>query len=141
VSSTSTTIYIRFSFLCEQKLMNVSTNIQQLEITLALLEAKLQSIEANNAGSTPTNPTTTTATTPEGQVQPVTADPAGATGPAPVVEEAVQEAPAAPSLTWRRDPRYSKFFSLLEMGVPIGQIQRDMMLKGMDPSILEYDVT
>jgi hypothetical protein len=33
-----------FSYLCEEKLMDVSRHIQQLEITLALFEAKLASI-------------------------------------------------------------------------------------------------
>src|SRR6185437_136554 len=35
----------RFSYLCEQKLNDVSRNIQRLETTLSLLETKLQSID------------------------------------------------------------------------------------------------
>eukprot|EP01127_Copromyxa_protea_P000955 TRINITY_DN1088_c0_g1_i1.p1 TRINITY_DN1088_c0_g1~~TRINITY_DN1088_c0_g1_i1.p1 ORF type:complete len:210 (+),score=66.53 TRINITY_DN1088_c0_g1_i1:40-669(+) len=152
---TTTTFLNRFSYLCEQKLMTVSANIQQLEITLSLLESKLQSIE-----STGSTTTTTAAPTAAGDgSQPVTATggppppgggppppgggppppPGGAPPPpggAPAAPAPPPE-PEVPSLTWRRDPRYSKFFSLLEMGVPLGQIQRDMMLKGFDPSVLE----
>lgn len=34
----------RFSYLCEQRLNDVSRKLQRLEVTMALLEAKLNSI-------------------------------------------------------------------------------------------------
>ncbi len=53
----STTQFInRFAFLCERKLSQISTDIDNLELTLCLLEAKLASIpglEAVTASSAP----------------------------------------------------------------------------------------
>lgn len=123
----------------------MSSNIQQLEITLALLEAKLQSVEGAGTttptASTTTTTTTTTTTEATGAPTPTGGPPPPPGGPVAgntSEPEAAPAPPPAPSLTWRKDPRYSKFFSLLDMGVPLGQIQRDMMLKGMNPKILEY---
>lgn len=44
-----TTDYLnKFSFWCEKKLMEVSRNIERLEITMNILEAKLASIEGTS---------------------------------------------------------------------------------------------
>jgi len=47
----------RFSYLCEQKLNDVSRDIQRLEITMSILEAKLNSIpELDGIVATPKPP-------------------------------------------------------------------------------------
>jgi WASH complex subunit CCDC53 len=56
----------KFSFLCEKKLAEVSDQIQNLEITMNILEAKLASIpglEGSVLVDTTTTSTTTTTTT------------------------------------------------------------------------------
>lgn len=41
-------------------------------------------------------------------------------------------------LKMKDDPRYSKYFKMLLIGVPLGHVQNKMMMEGADPSILEY---
>ncbi len=43
----------RFSTLCEEKLTNISSNIERLETTMNILEAKLASIPGLESGAAP----------------------------------------------------------------------------------------
>jgi WASH complex subunit CCDC53 len=50
-----TTLFLnRFSYICEQKLGDVSRNVERLEITLNLLEAKLASLPGLDGGNVST---------------------------------------------------------------------------------------
>jgi WASH complex subunit CCDC53 len=106
----------RFAALCEEKLMEVSTQVEQLEITMNLLEAKLQSIpEAAFESSGPTSQQT--------QQQSAT------------VTSGEQHTPHTGN-TVKDDPRYAKYFTMLRIGIPIDSVQQKMMMDGVDPSIL-----
>jgi WASH complex subunit CCDC53 len=148
----------RFAVACDQKLKNVSYQVQRLEITMSLLEAKLNSIEglaseADNvqaaaggggappppdaAGGIPPPPPPPGAGGGAGAPPPPPPAPGAGGGGAP----AADAAPAAPLLavmTVEKDPRYSQFFKMLRVGVPLAHVQGKMMAAGIDPSILEF---
>ena len=130
----------KFASLCEQKLLNVSQQVQRVEIVLALLEAKLESITWMSGG---------------GGAAPVTAAPAGAPIAPPMGDStaaaASSSAPAAPAaaapaaaepagMKLRDDPRYSKYFKMLNMGVPRPAIKQKMLSDGCpDPDQIDKD--
>jgi len=145
----------RFSFLCEEKLTSVSRQLQRLEITMSLLEAKLTSIDDVPGGPSTTSTTSTTTT---GQpitatggedvalapLQPPPVPPPGPGGqPTPGVEEVSngtqqdQATAGPPTKTVSEDSRYTRYFKMLKMGVPLAHVQSKMMMEGHDPAILE----
>jgi len=142
----------RFSYLCEEKLSSVSRQLQRLEITMSLLEAKLTSIDDVSGGGISTASTTSPSTTGEqaGPVSTVTGDdvtlvplqapPVPPPGPGQPTEEVSNGAPdqgAEPTMTVSEDPRYTRYFKMLKMGVPLAHVQSKMMMEGHDPAILE----
>mmetsp|Transcript_22716 Transcript_22716/g.25284 ORF Transcript_22716/g.25284 Transcript_22716/m.25284 type:complete len:215 (+) Transcript_22716:58-702(+) len=133
----------RFSNICEQKLNKVGRKIQRLEITVALLEAKLASIgdiEGVAAATTEAPPAAPAAPGAEQNGEAPT-DPDVPTGdiPLPPPMEGEGDAPGGDEggVTWEDDPRYTKFFKMLKMGVPLAHVQSKMMMEGYDPSNLE----
>eukprot|EP01094_Clydonella_sp_ATCC50884_P006655 TRINITY_DN15869_c0_g1_i1.p2 TRINITY_DN15869_c0_g1~~TRINITY_DN15869_c0_g1_i1.p2 ORF type:complete len:218 (-),score=79.87 TRINITY_DN15869_c0_g1_i1:49-702(-) len=152
----------RFSFLCEQKLAGVSRDIQRLETTMSILEAKLASIPelegitaasggAAAAPSGPVAPAGDGVSAPASTAAPEDDDDdffddegpaAAAPAPAPAAGggEAAEAAaePAAPSgMTMEHDPRYSRYFKMVKMGVLAAQVKQKMMMEGVDPDILD----
>lgn len=139
----------RFSFLCEQRLDQVSRHLQRLEITMNILEAKLNSIPEDALGPAAPGATTAAAAAPAGEG-------AGEVPPPPPPrEEDHQQQPhyggdeyqdhtALPppgsqggGLTVSADPRYEQYFVMLRLRVPVAAIKQKMMLEGINPDILD----
>lgn len=119
----------KFALTCDDKLRDVHNRIQRLEITMNILDAKLNSIEGledvrveSSAASSQSAPATSTSTS-------------SAVASAPVVE--AEPEPARGGMKNKEDPRYSKYFKMLLVGVPLAQVQNKMMLEGVPPSVLE----
>lgn len=135
----------RFSCVCEEKLETLHGRIQQLEVSLSLLEAKLSSIPGLENVKAPTAsslaPASSTA------VSTGTPAPTAAASPlvGPIVPTATAELPAevAPQEEAKaanpvsKDPRYIKFFKMLQFGVPPHAIKGKMSLEGLDPGLLD----
>ncbi|XP_076444962.1 WASH complex subunit 3-like [Babylonia areolata] len=139
----------RFSCVCEEKLEGLHGRIQQLEISLSLLEAKLSSIPGLENVTAPTTATTTpssgTAAAPATEA--TAAAPAAAAPPtdssssapvpvaAPEPEAPKEEAPPANPVS--KDPRYMKFFKMLQYGIPEHAVKNKMGMEGLDPNMLD----
>jgi WASH complex subunit CCDC53 len=123
----------------------ITKNIQKLEILLVLLEGKLDSItwleaspedlarakaeqEAKQKAKAPAAP--------EGQPGSVEVKAQGEAAAAPEAEAPVVAA-AAPVNTVSKDPRYKKYFGLLERGVPKGALGPRMAAEGLDVKYLD----
>ncbi|KAL5010148.1 hypothetical protein ScPMuIL_012453 [Solemya velum] len=135
----------RFSCVCEEKLEKLSNRIQQLEITLSILEAKLSSIPGlenvtvattastdTESTSVTSTSTTTTVTTSQPQPQPtqVTTDSQAPPPPLPPEPE-----PAHNPVS--KDPSYIRFFKMLQVGVPPPAIKIKMAAEGLIPDLLD----
>ncbi|XP_022094010.1 WASH complex subunit 3-like [Acanthaster planci] len=133
---THTTRFLnKFSCVCEQKLSDLNTRIQRLEVTMNILEAKLASIPGLEGVSVEATP----APGPTPEPEPA----AAANLPAlPPSEEqnlpAVEPAPEAPpTMTVSQDPRYMKYFKMINMGVPVGALRQKLTLEGLNPDLLD----
>ncbi|XP_041354087.1 WASH complex subunit 3-like [Gigantopelta aegis] len=130
----------RFSCVCEEKLELMSNRLQQLEISMSILEAKLSSIPglenitvAQNTSSADTSTTLAT-------VQPATQTTAVTTPAAPSEPEAAAapaEEKVKPQKTVSQDPRYSKFFKMLQVGVPAMALRNKMLAEGLNPDLID----
>jgi WASH complex subunit CCDC53 len=121
----------KFALTCDDKLREVHNRIQRLEITMNILDAKLNSIEGLSDVRV------------EASGGPSAAAPSENAPPTHVAPIAVQEdyeEPAAASggMKNKDDPRYARYFKMLFLGVALANVQNKMMLEGVDPSILEY---
>lgn len=140
----------RFAVSCEKKLREVDGKIKGLEVSLNLLEAKLNSIEGlEDVKTAPveeqvsSQPTSTqpdqNTTTPNGKC--ITKTLLSLTLLESDISEPAPPVPVEPEYTglkMKDDPRYQKYFKMLIVRVPLGNIQNKMMMEGVDPSILEY---
>ncbi|KAK3766867.1 hypothetical protein RRG08_052010 [Elysia crispata] len=142
-----------FANVCEDKLEHLHGRCQQLEISLSILEAKLASIPGlesvtapqssattvtSDAGQTsaaaPTSDPTSAPPAPPGPPPPPGGDPAAPTDNAPSdipAEEAVAQNPVS------KDPRYMKYFKMLQYGVPPPVVKGKMGMDGLDPELLD----
>lgn len=57
----------------------------------------------------------------------------GAAAP-PAAEPA---APAEPVMKMKDDPRYARYFKMVQIGVPMAQVKQKMMMEGVNPDILD----
>eukprot|EP01096_Ripella_sp_DP13-Kostka_P015944 TRINITY_DN761_c0_g1_i1.p1 TRINITY_DN761_c0_g1~~TRINITY_DN761_c0_g1_i1.p1 ORF type:complete len:235 (-),score=104.60 TRINITY_DN761_c0_g1_i1:139-819(-) len=139
----STTQFInRFAYLCEKKLAQVSKDVDNLELVLSLLEAKLQSIPGLE-GVTPATVAAPAASAPPAEPQASSssnASPAVSASPPP---DEVQPLPATASQPPpngqppnKENPLYVKYFKMLSYKVPMPQIVSLMRTNGVDPDIL-----
>ncbi len=124
----------------EEKLSRISRQTQKLEILMALLEAKLESIQWLGGAAKPPQNSSSEQPAADGGVPappPMSSDSTlGAPPPAPEPSPA-----AAPGnfIPLKEDSRYAKFFKLLTMKVPKDQLKMNMKAAGLDPSILDLD--
>jgi len=129
----------RFASLSEQKLSEVTRNIQRLEITLTILEAKLASIP-DVPGTAP--PSTTNASGPpldssngEIKLPPSNNMNDDMDDTVSVMDGGgVQE---SGGMKYKEDPRYVKYFRLLKAGVAEGAVKQKMEMEGFNPDILD----
>ncbi|CAG5119943.1 unnamed protein product [Candidula unifasciata] len=135
-----------FANVCEDKLEKLTERLQQLEISLSILEAKLSSIpglESVTAPSTSSSvvtsdvaatsnlPSSASAAPPQ-TLAPVAASPAQVQPEnLPPVEE------PKPSNPVSQDPRYAKYFKMLQYGVPPPVVKGKMAMDGLSPDMLE----
>jgi len=123
----------RFSYLCEQKLATVSTHVQRLEITMSILEAKLQSIEG--LGAAPVS-SASSAAPPQASVAPSSSQPAATPAAVPAATAAPEPAAVSNVLLNKDAPQYSNYFKMLRLGIPLPQIKMKMKNDGVDPDVL-----
>ncbi|XP_019620936.1 PREDICTED: WASH complex subunit CCDC53-like isoform X1 [Branchiostoma belcheri] len=136
----------RFSCVCEEKLANINLRIQRIETTMNILEAKIASIPGLENITGDSAPPSTAGTA--GTAVPTGTAPADSTASAqqPAESEAVPEAaapppeeaaPAAPTMTVAQDPRYAKYFKMINMGVPVQALKTKVAMEGLDPDLLD----
>lgn len=126
----STRFLNKFSCVCEQKLTNLNTRIQRLEITMNILEAKIASIpglENVQAAVSPPPP----GPTPHQTDLPALPPGESSTQNVPAIE------PEAPAMTVSQDPRYAKYFKMVNMGVPASALKTKLLSEGLDPDLLD----
>jgi Ca2+-binding EF-hand superfamily protein len=140
-----------FSDACDEKLSKVSSRLNDLDIVLSILEAKLGSIPGleytttdlpSTTPTTSSQQTTTTATTSMESTLP----PAGLSSTAPppppppggssesstaMVAKSPDAIPAA------EHPDYIDFFKLLRVGVPPPVVKAKLSAAGLDPSYVD----
>ncbi|KAK3585737.1 hypothetical protein CHS0354_020306 [Potamilus streckersoni] len=129
----------RFSCVCEEKLEHLSSRLQQLEITLNILEAKLASIPglegvtapSSSSASAGVSSSTSSNTAPQsGPPPPPPASPMPMQAEQPVEKVETQQNPVS------KDPRYMRFFKMLQVGVPETAVKMKMSAEGLDPNLL-----
>ncbi|BFZ09178.1 hypothetical protein BsWGS_12217 [Bradybaena similaris] len=135
-----------FANVCEDKLEKLNERLQQLEISLSILEAKLSSIpglESVTAPSTsstavmsdavPTSNLPTSAATPATQGLAPAAASSNHVQPEdlpPVEEPRVEK-------TVSQDARYLKYFKMLQYGIPAQSVKLKMKTEGFNPDLLD----
>eukprot|EP00470_Lotharella_oceanica_P004233 CAMPEP_0170173310 /NCGR_PEP_ID=MMETSP0040_2-20121228/6573_1 /TAXON_ID=641309 /ORGANISM="Lotharella oceanica, Strain CCMP622" /LENGTH=465 /DNA_ID=CAMNT_0010414419 /DNA_START=40 /DNA_END=1437 /DNA_ORIENTATION=+ len=138
---------------CEHKLGKISVDVQRLEILLRILEGKLDSIDwlkaqikdeppKQDAPAPAADSASSAAPPPPSGVPP---PPGAAAAPPDAKAAAVPEAQApvpapvekGPKL--KEDPRFVKYFRMLNFGVPRPVIEMKMQQEGVDPGILNLD--
>ncbi|XP_030844300.1 WASH complex subunit 3-like [Strongylocentrotus purpuratus] len=123
----------KFSCVCETKLSDITTRIQRLETTVNILEAKLASIPGLENVTLETTPPPAA---PEPSNLPAlpSSEPADGSG-IPAIEATPEPAPAV--MTVSQDPRYIKYFKMINMGVPVDALKQRVLLDCLDPAYLD----
>ncbi|XP_056311667.1 WASH complex subunit 3 [Danio aesculapii] len=128
----------RFSTVCEEKLSTVSLRIQQIETTLSILEAKLASIPGLEEVTVDGVRAPAETNGPAANTSRATASPAEASQQSQVApQEPKTEAPAENIMTVAKDPRYTRYLKMVQVGVPVMAIKNKMMMEGLDPNLLD----
>lgn len=126
----------KFSSLCEQKLDSISRQTYQLEVSLALLETRLSSVPwISDSGSVQAAPAPSLSSV--SSPAPSTASAAPVSAPAAPVEAVPEPEPATNQMLLKDEPRYSKYFKMLKMGVPMQVLRQKLTSEGLDPDVLE----
>ena len=142
-----------FASSCEEKLTTVSRRLSDVELALALFEAKLNSVPDNAAIKAPEEKridaeekrieaeekrieASDAAPPREEEIMSVARPPPP---PREEEEEEVSEAEEVNKTTIpvREHPSYAPFFRLQRLGVPEPQIQLKMQAEGVDPELLQ----
>ncbi|EFX75800.1 hypothetical protein DAPPUDRAFT_306616 [Daphnia pulex] len=139
--SNSVQLLNKFAIICDTKLLDLNFRLQDVEATLAILEAKLASVPALETTSIPAIPPSVPAISSESV--PVAASvqiPPSAVPPvfAEDVSSVHQTAVAPPN------PEILRFVKMLAFGVPLMAVEQKMRAEGYDPSLLnsgKVDVT
>jgi WASH complex subunit CCDC53 len=139
----TTSFLNNFTEVCEKKLSGVSGKLSELEILLAVLEAKLDSIPGIDDGVAPSSAASVPAESTASSSAPAAADPAATTpaaaAPAPAVVEPVAAAAADNGMVAVKDhPDYKPFAKLLKVGVPLQAAKNKLSAAGLnlDPEML-----
>ncbi|XP_062515470.1 WASH complex subunit 3-like [Corticium candelabrum] len=139
----------KFSCVCEEKLYEVSTRIQQLEVTMSLLEGKLGSVSGLESVTASEYRPPESVAKAGGEVASSSSAPSAS--PPSAAASAVRDIEATPAVdtaevlvaapvvtkTVSQDPRYKKYFDLNRKGVPIAALRPKMLSEGLNPDLLE----
>ena len=134
----TTSFLNNFSDACEKKLSKVSYKLSELEIILAVLEAKLDSIPGLDGAAPATTPAPTV-TSAAGSTDPIASAapqhvPAANVAPPTANAEPTlvpPPPPAAPGLIAVKDhPDYKPFAKLLKVGIPLQAAKNKLMASG-----------
>jgi WASH complex subunit CCDC53 len=145
---TNTTTFLNvFADSCEKKISTVSAKINEIEITLAVLEAKLNSIPGLDFQGTDLPPAAPTVDVPAAAppISSSTSIPPAAAVPdtAPVPQDNVPPAAAvvdqeqSGKIAAKDHPDYARFFKLIRLGVPPPVVAAKISAEGLDPSVLD----
>ncbi|XP_018412148.1 PREDICTED: WASH complex subunit CCDC53 isoform X4 [Nanorana parkeri] len=129
----------RFSTVCEEKLSALSLRIQQIEITLNILDAKLSSIPGLEDVKAETQLLPTNLTNGHVPSQPdtesLTVSPQSDNS---MNDNASQKEVQTDSVaTVAKDPRYARYLKMVQVGVPVMAIRNKMIAEGLNPDLLE----
>jgi WASH complex subunit CCDC53 len=153
---TDTTAFLnKFAVLADDRLRKVDRQVTNVEKSLLVLEGKLNSIQGLEAGA-PQAPAAAPAELPPVEAPPAApAVDAGAAQvspppapvvppPAPATDAPVAEAPAAPEpepevnlLLIKDDPTFTRWFTMLKVGIPLQAVKNKMQSEGYDPSVMD----
>ncbi|KAL3266213.1 hypothetical protein HHI36_010395 [Cryptolaemus montrouzieri] len=115
-----------FAQSCESRLMEFEFKLQKVDASLKILESQLSSIalDENITESTDKNLPTEIM---ENQSE------------IPEIKESAsnEEIPQNEAPKPNEDPRYSKYFKMVQVGVPIPAVKLKMQSEGLDPNILD----
>lgn len=140
----TTSFLNNFATVCDGKLEDMLQRIQRLESSICVLENKLASIPGlENAyqDSEPEQNTKQETKEADSEKPPIfenviTSDLTTTSQPAAVSEP--MAAQATPNgVPYSRDPRYAKYFKMVNMGVPPGAVKLKMSAEGVDDKILD----
>ncbi|XP_067123038.1 WASH complex subunit 3 [Centruroides vittatus] len=129
----TTSFLNHFAAVCDEKLENLLIRIQRLEASMCILEAKLASIPGlDDVTSQSVQQPLPEKQTIEEPSQPAT------TEQIPSNEQSSNPTePEKPKMTISQDPRYSKYFKMINLGIPVGAVKQKMITEGVDPNILD----
>jgi WASH complex subunit CCDC53 len=114
-----------FAQSCESRLMEFEHKLQEVESSLLILESQLASISHLDVEETETPQNSVVKNeTPELNLP-------------PVKDERDSPEPALEIDNVASDPRYQRFFKMLQFGVPPAAVKLKMQTEGIDPSILD----
>lgn len=136
----------KFSALCETKLARLARDLDRLEITMNILDAKLASIagledvRAPESSSVESAPPSSDSHHASSSAMPASSsmDFGEASGEEAAPHSSAIEVEVDPSKPRiRDDPRYEKYFKFVRLGAPMQQIRMQMAAEGLDPSLLD----
>ncbi|XP_039438168.1 WASH complex subunit 3 [Culex pipiens pallens] len=105
----------RFALDCENKFIQYEHKMQSLEASLLIIEAKLASIDAlKGCSMTPQKVEVPAEATTDEVAQ--------------VQEEVVAQ---------ERDPRYERYFKMIQVGVPVPAVRNKISSEGLDPNYID----
>ncbi|KAM8973157.1 WASH complex subunit 3 isoform 2-T2 [Pelodytes ibericus] len=134
----------RFAIVCEEKLSTLSLRIQQIETTLNILDAKLSSIPGLEdvkveTHHVPLDSITNGLSPSQPDSQSLSASPQS-----DVTQNSVKDIPVQKDevqtenvITVAKDPRYARYFKMVQVGVPVMAIRNKMISEGLNPDYLE----
>lgn len=126
-----------FAQVCESKLSAVSQRLSDIELTLSLLEAKLDSVPGIADVVAAARPEDKTLAPHEDQSSSIVDPPPPEPEDAEITSPADEPADVDDSLIpIRLHPDYEAYFRLQKLGVPEPQIRLKMQAEGVDPDAL-----
>jgi len=125
-----------FSESCEKKISTVSSKVTELEILLAVLEAKLNSI--SNIDSNSSTPENIPNVPSSNSSKPPPPPPQGNKTNLAELPPTESTSLVAEGMVMAKDhPDYAPFFKMLKVGVPLPVVSNKALAAGLDPALLE----
>ncbi|EDV29265.1 uncharacterized protein TRIADDRAFT_51405 [Trichoplax adhaerens] len=128
----------RFSSVNEERLEEVTTRLQKLEVAMAVLEAKLSSVPGlENVTADSQDQPTVQQQQSTVQQQQSTIQQQQSTATEGLQQDNIQQS-EGDFIALKDDARYKKFFSMLRVGIPNQAIKLKMTVEGLDPAMLDF---